>query len=58
MKFVTPVDTMGAGDSFIAGFLVKIADDSSIPEALDYAATVSAETCLVHGGWGHPHKLH
>lgn len=58
VKFVTPVDTMGAGDSFIAGFLVKISDGSSIPEALDYAATVSAETCLVHGGWGHPHKLH
>ena len=58
VKFVTPVDTRGAGASFSAGFLVKIADGSSIPEALDYAATVSAETCLVHGGWGHPHKLH
>ena len=57
VKFVQPVDTMGAGDSFIAGFLVKIADGNTISDALDYAASVSAETCLVHGGWGHPHKL-
>ena len=57
VKFVEPVDTMGAGDSFIAGFLVSIADGFSISEALDYAAEVSAKTCLVNGGWGHPHKM-
>ncbi len=57
VKYVTPVDTMGAGDSFIAGFLVKVENGCSLSEALSYAATVSAETCLVNGAWGHPHRL-
>ncbi len=57
VKFVPPVDTMGAGDSFIAGFLVKMADGYSMKDALDYAADVSAATCLVHGAWGHPHII-
>ena len=57
VKFVKAVDTMGAGDSFIAGFLTKRIQGANMVQALDFAATVAAQTCLVHGGWGHPHVL-
>lgn len=57
VKMVKAVDTMGAGDSFIAGFLTKRIQGAGMVEALDFAATVAANTCLVHGGWGYPHEL-
>ena len=57
IKEVEVVDTMGAGDSFIAGFLTSYVDNGNLEAALDYAATCSARTCQVHGGWGHPHSL-
>ena len=56
IKKVEAVDTMGAGDSFIAGFLTAYGDGKSMEEALDYAAGRSALTCLVRGGFGHPHQ--
>lgn len=56
IKKVEAVDTMGAGDSFIAGFLTAYGDGKSMEEALDYAAERSALTCLVRGGFGHPHQ--
>lgn len=55
IKKVEAIDTMGAGDSFIAGFLTAWGDGKTMEEALDFAAGCSAVTCTVHGGFGHPH---
>lgn len=51
------VDTMGAGDSFIAGFLTEFTRSGDMRTALQYAAGVSAETCRCHGGFGYPHPF-
>lgn len=51
------IDTMGAGDSFIAGFLTKYGDTKDIKEALSFAASKAAATCRVHGGFGYPHPM-
>lgn len=48
------VDTMGAGDSLIGGFLVNYVNGEN-PETSIEKATKSAEaTCGVYGGFGHP----
>ncbi|MBB6098362.1 fructoselysine 6-kinase [Deinobacterium chartae] len=49
------VDTLGAGDSFIAGFLVAFGGGRPLPEALDYAADCAAKTCEYYGAFGYPH---
>jgi len=51
------IDTMGAGDSFIAGFLTRFYDGDSMPAALDYAADRAAVTCGFYGGFGYPHAF-
>jgi fructoselysine 6-kinase len=51
------VDTMGAGDSFIAGFLVEFYNRGNMEEALDFAAGSAAKTCLFYGGFGYPHPF-
>jgi len=48
------VDTMGAGDSFIAGFLTRFYDGADMVRALDYAAERAAITCGFFGGFGYP----
>jgi len=45
------VNTVGAGDSFIAGFLYEILIGHSIPEALDKGAKVAAEVVSVFEPW-------
>lgn len=59
---VEPVDTMGAGDSAIAAFLLSYVeatqsgggeDDALIPRCLEAAARFAARTCLVAGSFGH-----
>ena len=57
IKEVEAVDTMGAGDSFIAGFLTSYGDTKDMEKSLDYAAERSALTCTQRGGFGHPHPL-
>ena len=57
IKHVKAIDTMGAGDSFIGGFLTRriLGDDMTL--ALDYAATAAANSCKIHGSFGYPHPL-
>jgi len=51
------VDTMGAGDSFIAGFLTDFYDSGDMRSALDYAAERASVTCSFFGAFGYPHFL-
>lgn len=57
IKQTEVIDTMGAGDSFIAGFLTSYTQNENMTEALDYAATCAAKTCTFHGGFGYPHPF-
>ncbi len=57
-------DTMGAGDSFIAAFLLGYfercasgaAHEDALTRALDGAATFAASVCGIEGAWGHPRR--
>lgn len=51
------VDTLGAGDTFIARTLFGLLMDETPEKALAAAATAAAETCCHHGGFGHPTSL-
>ena len=62
VKLITPVDTMGAGDSFFTSFVVALvqngwrkkalADSGTIRKAFEFAADFSAKTCLTEGSFG------
>lgn len=54
---VDAVDTMGAGDSYAAGFLVRYFDTRDVDAAMAFAARRAARTCTVHGAFGHPGKI-
>lgn len=45
------VDTMGAGDSYIAGFLYSYINDKGIPESMKAGAMSSAVTIGYNGAW-------
>ncbi len=45
------VDTMGAGDSYIAGFLKGILEDKEIIECMEMGARNSSETISYSGAW-------
>lgn len=51
------IDTMGAGDSFIAGFLTSYLKGNNVKEALSFASIRASETCTFYGGWGYPKDL-
>jgi 2-dehydro-3-deoxygluconokinase len=48
---VTPVDVIGAGDSFVAGYLAARAYGLGIAERLDWATTCAACTVGTNGDW-------
>jgi len=45
------VDTLGAGDSFIAGFLKGILNKSSINESMLLGAKTASKTLKYFGAW-------
>ena len=49
---VNVVDTLGAGDSYIAAFLCSRLKGSSIPDAIKEGHKAATETCKRLGGWG------
>lgn len=61
-KLITPVDTMGGGDSFCAAFLSELlkrgwhkgvpVTKSMAEPALEQAAAYSADNCLIDGSFG------
>lgn len=50
-EVVTVIDTMGAGDSFIAGFLCGWSSGQSLPEAMKQGTACAARTIQYHGAW-------
>lgn len=53
------IDTLGAGDSFIAGFLTAFCEKQDMADALRQGAETAAKTCGVYGafGYGYPYRL-
>lgn len=48
---ITPVDTVGAGDAFVAGYLAARLEGATVPERLELAAHCGALACLHPGDW-------
>lgn len=48
---IEPVDTTGAGDSFIAGFLAALTTGEELQPCMRAGAAAAAKTCLHWGGW-------
>ncbi len=45
------VDTTGAGDSYIAGFLSALVDGAEVDGCMESGAATAARTCQHQGGW-------
>lgn len=48
---ITAVDTVGAGDGFVAGYLAEYLQGEDVPTRLTTAVTVGAYACLSAGDW-------
>ena len=48
---ITPVDTVGAGDGFVAGYLSEYLRGGDVRACLQTAVAVGAHVCLVSGDW-------
>ena len=48
---ITPVDTVGAGDAFVAGYLSALLDGLELDAILRRANACGAMACLVPGDW-------
>lgn len=54
---IIPVDTVGAGDAFVAGYLAELILGSPVSTRLTTAITTGAFACLVPGDWeGFPRR--
>ena len=55
---IEPVDTVGAGDAFVAGYLADLMAGKAPSERLELAAKTGAFACLAYGDWeGLPTRL-
>jgi fructoselysine 6-kinase len=50
------VDTLGAGDTFVAVFLKEYIVNGNAQEAMEKGAASAAETCQRFGAFGHGKK--
>lgn len=50
---ITPVDTTGAGDAFVGGLAVMLAEGRPLPEALRFASALGALACTQPGAQGY-----
>ncbi|MCU1403415.1 MAG: sugar kinase [Microbacteriaceae bacterium] len=48
---IDPIDTVGAGDAFVAGYLSEYLENADVPTRLTTAVTAGAYVCLAHGDW-------
>jgi 2-dehydro-3-deoxygluconokinase len=48
---VPAIDTVGAGDAFVAGYLADLLLGADVPTRLTTAVTVGAYACLTTGDW-------
>jgi 2-dehydro-3-deoxygluconokinase len=48
---VVPLNTVGAGDSFVAAYLAQWLSGCDMSDRLSFAATVAAMTCETVGDW-------
>lgn len=48
---IDPVDTVGAGDAFVAGYLTELMAGESPSRRLELAARTGAFACLAYGDW-------
>ncbi len=54
---IHPVDTVGAGDAFVAGYLAEHLRDASLETRIDTAVAAGAFACLGRGDWESlPHR--
>ena len=54
---ISAVDTVGAGDAFVAGYLADLLQGEGAQERLETAAATGAFACLVPGDWeGFPRR--
>lgn len=57
LKPIEVVDTMGAGDSLIASFLVHFLSGVPIEQAIEKGTKSAEKTCQFYGGFGYPQTL-
>lgn len=50
-RSVEVVDSVGAGDAFVAGYLCRLLAGGSVDDCLSQAADVGAFACMVAGDW-------
>jgi fructoselysine 6-kinase len=54
---VTVVDTLGAGDAYIAACISALVEGVPLPAALERGAHAAARTCTHYGAWREPEAL-
>jgi fructoselysine 6-kinase len=51
------VDTLGAGDAYIAACISALVEGAPLPAALERGAHAAARTCTHYGAWREPEAL-